>query len=92
MHLEELRMQKKTGKNEDDPALLEEVCEAKRSLEEKHDALLTELKNEWNRWDELVENASEDGRRKVLDRMVDVLNRRNYIRNLLRDVNEAMES
>jgi molecular chaperone HscB len=94
MHLEELRMQKKTGKDEDeaDPALFEEVSEAKRSLEEKHDALLTELKNEWNRWDELVENASEDGRRKVLDRMVDVLNRRNYIRNLLRDVNEAMES
>jgi molecular chaperone HscB len=90
MHLEELRMQKKTG--EDDPALFEEVSGAKRSLEEKHDALLTELKNEWNRWDELVENASEDGRRKVLDRMVDVLNRRNYIRNLLRDVNEAMES
>jgi molecular chaperone HscB len=94
MHLEELRMQKKTGEHEDedDPELLEEVREAKRSLEDKHDALLTELKTEWNRWDELVENASEDGKRKILDRMVDVLNRRNYIRNLLRDVNEAMES
>ena len=30
-------------------------------------------------------------RRKILDKMVDVLNRRNYVRNLVRDVNEAME-
>jgi hypothetical protein len=28
---------------------------------------------------------------KIRDRMVDVLNRRNYIRNLVRDVNEALE-
>jgi molecular chaperone HscB len=90
MHLEELRMQKKTG--EDDPALVEEVAEAKRSLEEKHDALLTELKSEWNEWDGLLDNGSEDDRRKTLNSTVDVLNRRNYIRNLLRDVNEAMES
>jgi len=30
-------------------------------------------------------------RKQTLDKMVDVLNRRNYIRNLVRDVNEAME-
>ena len=94
MHLEELRVQKKMG--EDDPALLEEIGKAKLSLEEKYDALLNELKAEWNKWDKAVDGRSEDngdeaGRRKILDRMVDVLNRRNYIRNLLRDVNEAME-
>jgi hypothetical protein len=38
------------------------------------------------------ENGNEADRRKILDQMVDVLNRRNYIRNLLRDVNEAMEN
>jgi molecular chaperone HscB len=86
MHLEELRMQKKMG--EDDPALLEEIGKAKLSLEEKHDALLNELKTEWNKWDE---SEDESTRRKALDKMLDVLNRRNYIRNLLRDVNEAME-
>jgi molecular chaperone HscB len=95
MHLEELRVQKKLG--EDDPALLEEIGKAKLSLEEKHDALLNELKTEWNKWDKLMDEQSEDNgagadRRKVLDQMVDVLNRRNYIRNLLRDVNEAMEN
>jgi hypothetical protein len=43
-----------------------------------------------------TENAGSDGntsegRRQILDKIVDILNRRNYIRNLLRDVNEAME-
>jgi molecular chaperone HscB len=89
MHLEELRAQKKLG--EDDPALLEEIGKAKLSLGEKHDALLNELKTEWTKWDAVVDHATEQGQRKVLDQMVDVLNRRNYIRNLLRDVNEAME-
>jgi molecular chaperone HscB len=94
MHLEELRMQKKMG--EDDPALLEEIGKAKLSLEEKHDALLDELKSGWSNWDKSVdgaggENDAEVGQRHILDKMVDILNRRNYIRNLLRDVNEAME-
>jgi molecular chaperone HscB len=89
MHLEELRAQKKSG--EDDPALLEEIGKAKLSLEEKNDELLNELKADWHTWDN-IENGSESDRRKILDTMVDVLNRRNYIRNLMRDVNEAMES
>lgn len=89
MHLEELRMQKELG--EDDPALLEEIGKAKLSLEEKHDALLNELKIEWNNWDKTVDGGSEADRKGILDKMLDVLNRRNYIRNLLRDVNEAMD-
>src|ERR1700683_4178034 len=63
MHLEELRAQKKLG--EDDPALLEEIGKAKLSLEEKHDALLHELKREWNEWDRILdaetENSGSDG-------------------------------
>ncbi len=95
MHLEELRMQKKMG--EDDPALLEEIGKAKLSLEEKYDALLNELKTEWNHWDKAVDAGTEEAQRntvdkKIIDKMVDVLNRRNYIRNLVRDVNEAMEN
>ncbi len=95
LHLEELRAQKKVG--EDDPALLEEIGKAKLSLDEKYSVLLSELKTEWSRWDATVDDKSESsenaaGRRKILDKMLDVLNRRNYVRNLLRDVNEAMES
>jgi molecular chaperone HscB len=89
LHLEELRMQKKMG--EDDPALLEEIGKAKLSLEEKYDALFNELKTEWNNWDKFVDGGTEEDRRKILAKMLDVLNRRNYVRNLVRDVNEAME-
>src|ERR1022692_2631118 len=89
MHLEELRMQKKAG--EDDPALLEEIGKAKLSLEEKFDALFNELKSEWKKWDAAVDSGTEDELIQIRDRMLDVLNRRNYVRNLVRDVNEALE-
>jgi hypothetical protein len=36
--------------------------------------------------------VSEDERKQARDKMVDLLNRRNYIRNLVRDVNEALEN
>jgi molecular chaperone HscB len=89
IQLEELRMQKKTG--EDDPALLEEIGKAKLSLEGRHDTLLAELKADWSKWDQAAEGAPEADRLKIRDHMVDVLNRRNYVRNLVRDVNEALE-
>ena len=89
MHLEELRAQKKMG--EDDPALLEEIGKAKLSLEEKYEALFNELKAEWKKWDAAVDKGTEEELIRIRDRMLDVLNRRNYIRNLVRDVNEALE-
>jgi molecular chaperone HscB len=89
MHLEELRAQKELG--EDDPALLEEIGKAKLSLEEKFDALYRELQSDWHKWDKAVDSGTEEERTKIRDHMVDVLNRRNYIRNLVRDVNEALE-
>ena len=89
MHLEELSAQKKLG--EDDPALLEEIGKAKLSLEEKFGSLLNELKTEWNRWDKAIDSGSEPDQRMILEKMLDILNRRNYVRNLVRDVNEAME-
>jgi molecular chaperone HscB len=90
MQLEELRAQKKLG--EDDPALIEEVGRQKLELEEKQESLSEELKKYWHDWDRLPETDSEEARRKVRDKMVDLLNRRSYIRNLVRDVNEVLES
>ena len=92
MQLEELRMNKKTG--EDDPALSEEVGKQKLSLESKHEALLGELQTYWKTWDNLIDRgpAPLAERAQVRDKMVDVLNRRNYIHNLVRDVNAAMEN
>jgi ABC-type enterochelin transport system substrate-binding protein len=36
--------------------------------------------------------VSEEERKQHRDKMVDVLNRRNYIRNLVRDVSEVLEN
>jgi molecular chaperone HscB len=90
MQLEELRMQKKMG--EDDPSLIEEVGRRKLELEGKHEALLEELKREWTEWDRAVDSSTESERIKIRDQMLDLLNRRNYLRNLVRDVNEVLES
>lgn len=94
MQLEELRMNKKMG--DDDPNLAKEIEQHKVALEGKHEALLEELKTHWQEWDALIQrNASSDAPadecQKITAKMVDVLNRRNYIRNLVRDVNAALE-
>jgi molecular chaperone HscB len=88
MQLEELRMQKKLG--EDDPSLIEEVGKQKLELEDKREALSEELKTYWEEWDRLPDESGES-HRNVRDKMVDLLNRRSYIRNLVRDVNEVLE-
>jgi molecular chaperone HscB len=96
MQLEELRMHKKMG--EDDPALIEEIGRQKLELEEKQDALLQELQDHWKMWDGMIQReqngqpVSEEERRLKRDKMVDLLNRRNYIRNLVRDVGEVLEN
>ncbi len=91
MQLEELRMNKKVG--EDDPTLIAEIGKQKQSLEAKHEALLQELQTYWKDWDSVIDRspAASAEREQVTGKMVDVLNRRNYIRNLLRDVNAALE-
>jgi molecular chaperone HscB len=89
MQLDELRAQKKLG--EDNPALLEELVKQKLSLDARQDALLHELRGSWNDWDNAAE-GDDTSRARVRDKMVDLLNRRNYVRNLVRDVNEVLES
>jgi molecular chaperone HscB len=90
MQLEELRMNKKMG--EDDPQLAQELGEKKSQFEDKYQALADELKSYWNEWDQAVNTQSEESRAVIRDKMVDLLNRRSYIRNLVRDVNEALEN
>ncbi len=93
MQLEELRANKKMG--DGDPALTAEIEKQKSALEAKYDALLDELKTYWKSWDALIdraEGAAPEERTEIVGKMVDVLNRRNYIRNLVRDVNAVLES
>jgi len=93
MQLEELKMNRKMG--EDDASLTAEIAKHKLALEAKHDRLLEELQSYWKQWDAIVDRnlpaGSADGKQ-IASKMVDVLNRRNYIRNLLRDVNAALEN
>jgi molecular chaperone HscB len=95
MQLEELRMNKKMG--EDDRNLVHDVQQTEQHLRSKHDNLIEELRSAWNDWDALIdrsergENVLESDRTAVRNRMVDVLNRRSYIRNLLREVDSVLE-
>jgi molecular chaperone HscB len=89
MQLEEVRMAKKSGAGNVQLAL--ELREHK----EKFDAMLGELERElagyWREWDAAVDRDDKTKRDEVKQKMVDLLNRRSYIRNLVRDVNEALE-
>ncbi len=96
MQLEEMRMNKKMG--EADRSLESDLRDAKKQLQGKYDSLIHELHTAWNEWDALVdrtergETVLEDDRDAVRGKMVDVLNRRTYLRNLLRDVDEVLEN
>lgn len=92
MQLEELRMSQKMG--DDDPGLTADINKHKSALEAKQESILQELQALWSQWDQLADEgaaANQAQRTEVRDKMVDVLNRRNYIRNLVRDVNAALE-
>jgi molecular chaperone HscB len=89
MQLEELRANKKIG--EDDVELTRELESRKEEFERQLAKSFEDLKLHWNEWDNLVDAGTEAERAKVRDKIVDLLNRRNYIRNLVRDVHEALE-
>ena len=93
MQLEEMRMSKKMG--ESDPNTVSDLQQAKTHFEQKLKELTTELNHYWDEWDSLVpagktELQDQQARIRVRDKMVDLLNRRSYIRNLVRDVNDAL--
>lgn len=96
MQLEELRMHRKTGENH--PALGEELQKQKQHLDEMLAGLFRELEGYWHSWDKLIDRerqgkaVPEEHRRQLRGKIVDLLNRRNYVRNLVRDVNEALEN
>src|SRR5271165_2759711 len=96
MQLEEMRMNKKMG--ESDRTLERQLQDAKKQMQARYDGLMQELSVAWNDWDALVDRADQGGtvldedRAAVCARMLDVLNSRNYLRNLLRDIDEVLEN
>jgi len=84
MQLEEMRAARKSG--EEGSSLETSLIQAK----EKFDALLAavddDLRSEWDQWDE----GSNAARGAAQRRMVALLDRRRYLSNLVRDVNEVL--
>ena len=85
MQLQELKM------GERDPGTVKSLQASRDAFAEKLGALDEELKKEWAEWDRVAAGADADPRLAVRDRMVALLNRRNYLRNLVRDVDQALE-
>jgi molecular chaperone HscB len=90
MQMEEMRAAKKMG--EDDPQLRTDLLAAKAGFDAKMAATQAELETLWARWDAALDDGDAPAKLAARDAMVALLNRRSYIRNLVRDVNDALES
>jgi molecular chaperone HscB len=89
MQLEEMRAAKKFG--EDDPQLRTDLLAAKSAFEAKLAAADAELTQLHTAWDNALDANNPTAKSAVRDAMVALLNRRSYLRNLVRDVNDALE-
>jgi molecular chaperone HscB len=89
MQLEEMRAAKRMG--EDDPQLRRDLLAAKAGFDAKMQAAQAELEGLWAKWDAGVDADHASAKAAARDAMVALLNRRSYLRNLVRDVYEALE-
>lgn len=87
MQLEQMRMSRKMG--EEDPEARADLERARTEFTAQLDALDAQLAEQWQRWDQAAESGAEA--KPILDAMRSLLDRRRYLRNLVRDVNEALE-
>ena len=90
MQLEEMRMAKKMG--EDDPQLRKDLVAAKSDFDAKMAATDADLATLHAQWDTALDADDQAAKLAARDAMVALLNRRSYLRNLVRDVNDALES
>lgn len=84
MQLEEMRMSKKMG--DADPELQSSLDEAKKKFDGLLDQVDSDLRAQWQVWD----NGEEGARKESEKKMVALLDRRRYINNLVRDVTETL--
>ena len=89
MQLQEMRAAKQIG--EDEPELRRDLLTAKDAVDTKMVETQAELEALWSSWDGAVDSADIPGQTAARDAMVTLLNKRSYLRNLVRDVNEALE-
>jgi molecular chaperone HscB len=89
MQLQEMRAAKQMG--EDEPELRRDLMTAKDSFDAKMVETQAELEQLWQAWDAGVNAHDEAAKTRAKDAMVTLLNKRSYLRNLVRDVNEALD-
>jgi molecular chaperone HscB len=88
MQLQEMRAATKMG--EDEPELRRDLMTAKDTFDAKMVETQAELEGLWSVWDAGVDAEDEAAKTRAKDAMVVLLNKRSYLRNLVRDVNEAL--
>ncbi len=88
MQLQEMRAAKAMG--EDEPGLRRDLMTAKDAFDAKMVETQAELEGLWTGWDLAVDVGDEAAKARARDAMVGLLNKRSYLRNLVRDVNEAL--
>lgn len=84
MQLEEMRISRKMG--EEDAEAAKNLAEAKRKFEGLLEKVDRDLRAQWTVWDE----DGEAQRQSAQKQMVALLDRRRYLRNLVRDVTEIL--
>lgn len=88
MQLEEMRMNQKVG--EDDLQLRSDLEKAKAQFEGQLAESDSQLQVLWTKWDTALDVGDEASKTETKDKLVALLDRRRYVRNLVRDVNEAL--
>jgi molecular chaperone HscB len=88
MQLQEMRAANTMG--EDEPELRRDLLTAKDAFDAKMVETQAELEELWTTWDSGVDAGNEAVKTRARDAMVVLLNKRSYLRNLVRDVNEAL--
>ena len=89
MQLEEMKMAKAAG--EDDPQLRIDLERAQVSFIAMLYASQKQLEAEWTAWDAAVDSGDDGAKGAAKEEMLALLNKRSYLRNLVRDVNAVLE-
>ncbi len=89
MQLTEMRAARQMG--EDDAELRRDLEGAKRGFDGQMEETQAELERLWDAWDAALESGDAGAKGRAKEGMVTLLNKRRYLRNLVRDVTEALE-
>lgn len=89
MQLEEMRANNEMG--EDDPQLRADLERARTQFTDQLAAVDRDLEQTGIAWDGAIDRADEAGKTATAKDLAALLDRRSYLRNLVRDVNETLE-